>query len=122
MVIEYVGGIPGRAGISPITAAVHNDTLRLKYGRLFGGWSFQVPLSAISSVELATLAEVQASGHLPATVADPRQSSPASFLAIAVPVRDEPARIILRGPWSLISELRQAILQGRMRAAKQWHA
>ena len=122
MAIEYVGGLPGRGAVTPVAASVQDDTLRLKHGRLFGGWSYQVPLAAIVSVELATTQEVLAAKHLSDAVAAGLDQPQERFLAVAVSAGDHPTTIILRGPWATLSELRQAILQGRMRAAKQWHA
>ena len=122
MAVEYVGGIPGRAAVSPIVASVQDDTLRLKHGRLFGGWSYQVPLTAIISAELTTTQEVLEGSHLPDAVAAGLDQPQERFLAVAVPAGDHSTTIILRGPWATLSDLRQAILQGRMRASKQWHA
>ena len=120
--IEYLGGLPGRATINPIAASVQDDTLRLKHGRLFGGWSYQVPLTAIISVELTTVREIVARNHLPTTVAAGLDQTQSGYLAVAVSPSDNPATIILRGPWADLTSLRQAILQGRMRASKQWRA
>ena len=120
--IEYLGGLPGRATINPIAASVQDDTLRLKHGRLFGGWSYQVPLAAIISVELTTVREIVAGNHLPPTVVAGLDQSQLGYLAVAVQPSDKPATIILRGPWADLASLRQSVLQGRMRAAKQWRA
>ena len=120
--IEYIGGLPGRSAISPIAASVQDETLRLKHGRLFGGWSYQVPLTAIISVELTTVQEIVGGNHLPPAIAAGLDQAEAGFLAVAVPPNDHPTTIILRGPWADLTSLRQAILQGRMRASKQWRA
>ncbi len=120
--VEYLGGLPGREGAVPIAALVQGDTLRLKYGRLFGGWSSQLPLAAITSAELLTASDLLADALLPATIAARLDEPQERLLVIGIPLDHQPATIILRGPWATLSDLRQAILQGRMRAAKQWHS
>lgn len=119
--IEYLGGVPRRTEVKPIAASVHSDTLQLKHGRLFGGWSFQVPLSMVLSVELTNRREIESGTPVAAAIATSPHQPQVGFLTIVAMVRDEPTTIILRGPWPALSELRQAILKGRMQAAKQWH-
>ena len=120
--VEYLGGLPGHEAIAPVTVAVRDETLRLRHSRLFGGWSYRVPLVGIASAELATAREAQTQG-LPAApvAADPGQPQ-SSLLTIVIQEEQLQTTIVLRGPWAMISDLRQEILRGRMRAAKQWHA
>lgn len=120
--IEYLGGVPGRDRPDPVAVTVQGDTLRLKHGYLLGGWSYQVPLAAITSVESATVREVLATNLLPAAEAARLDQPHERLLLIATAPGDHTANIVLRGPWNTLSDLRQAILQGRMRAAKQWHS
>lgn len=120
--IEYLGGVPGHPQAAGVGVTVQNDTLRLKHGHLFGGWSYQVPLTAVISAESATAREVIDSKLLSAVDAAQLDQSHERFLVIATAPGDHTANIVLRGPWAVLSELRQAILQGRMRAAKQWHS
>jgi hypothetical protein len=119
---EYLGGAPGHDRAASVSATVQGDTLRLKHGYLLGGWSYQVPLAAITSVESSTAREVLAANLLATTEATRLDQPHERLLIIATAPGDHTANIILRGPWSTLSELRQAILQGRMRAAKQWHS
>lgn len=120
--VEYLGGLPRRDASAPIAATVRDDTLQLRHSRFFGGWSYRVPLAAIASAELATAQEVRAGGLLPATAPADLDQPQGRLLAIVVQGEAHPATIILRGPWPVISALRQEILRGRMRAARQWHA
>jgi hypothetical protein len=120
--IEYLGGLPGHERAAAVGATVQGDTLRLKHGHLFGGWSFQVPLTAVASAESATAREVIDANLLPATEAARLDQPHERLLLIAVSPDERPATIVLRGPWAALSDLRQALLQGRMRAAKQWHS
>lgn len=119
--VEYLGGLPGHEAIAPVTVAVRDETLRLRHSRLFGGWSYRVPLVGIASAELATAREAQAQGLPAATGGAPGQPQ-GSLLTIVVQEEQLQTTIVLRGPWTMISDLRQEILRGRMRAAKQWHA
>ena len=120
--IEYLGGVPRRAASGPIAATVRDDTLQLRHSRFFGGWSYRVALTAIDSAELATAQEVRAGGLLPEAATAELGQSQGRLLAIVVGGARCPTTIILRGPWPIIAELRQEILRGRMRAARQWHA
>ncbi len=113
--------MPGHERPAGVGVTVQGDTLRLKHGHLFGGWTYQVPLASIVSVESATAREVSDANLLAATEAA-RLDSHERFLIIATAPGDHTANIVLRGPWSALSDLRQAILQGRMRSAKQWHS
>ncbi|MFN8541412.1 MAG: hypothetical protein U0232_28550 [Thermomicrobiales bacterium] len=119
--IEYLGGVPGRERVGSVAVTVQSDTLRLKHGYLLGGWSYQVPLTAVTSVESATAREVLATNLLPPSEAARLDQPHERLLLIATAPGDHTANIVLRGPWTTLSDLRQAILQGRMRAAKQWH-
>jgi hypothetical protein len=120
--LEYLGGVPGHERAAAVGATVQGDTLRLKHGHLFVGWSYQVPLTAVVSAESATAREVVDANLLPATEAARLDQPHERLLLIATAPGDHTANIVLRGPWAALSDLRQAILQGRMRAAKQWHS
>ena len=120
--IEYLGGLRGHDRAAAVGAAVQNDTLRLKHGHLFGGWSYQVPLTAVTSVESSTAREILAANLLGSESAARLDQPHERLLLIATAPGDHTATIVLRGPWAALSELRQAILQGRMRASKQWHS
>lgn len=120
--IEYLGGLHGHDRAAPVGAAVQNDTLRIKHGHLFGGWSYQVPLTAITSVESMTAREVLDANLIASSEATRLDQPHERLLLIATAPGDHTASIVLRGPWAALSELRQAILQGRMRASKQWHS
>jgi hypothetical protein len=119
-VLEYLGGLPSQQGLTPVEVRVDRQAVRLKHGGFLHRWSCQLPLSTIASAELTLVQDIRDSGILPADIevllAQPREY----LLAIAVTVDDQPASIILRGPWTSLSRLRQDILQARMRAKRQW--
>jgi hypothetical protein len=119
--IEYLGGLRGHDRAAPVGVTVQSDSLRLKHGHLLGGWSYQVPLTAITSAESATAREILAANLLAPAEAARLDQPHERLLLIAVAPDDHTATIVLRGSWNTLSDLRQAILQGRMRAAKQWH-
>jgi hypothetical protein len=120
--LEYLGGLPGHDRAAQVGATVQHETLRLKHGHLFGGWSYQVPLAAVTSAESSTAREVLATNLLAPAAAVRLDQPHERLLIIATAPGDHTATIVLRGPWIALSDLRQAILQGRMRAAKQWHS
>jgi hypothetical protein len=120
--VEYLGGLPRHQRAGAVVATLQGDTLRLKHGHLFGGWSYQVPLTAITSVESVTAREVLDTNLIAPAEATRLDQPHERLLLIAVAPGDHTATVVLRGPWSALSDLRQSILQGRMRAAKQWHS
>jgi hypothetical protein len=120
VVVEYLGGLPGRQDAARVEATVDQRALRFKQGGFLRGWTHHLPLAEIASVELTTAQEVRAQGLLPPGAEAASGAERAYFLAIAAPPGDRAPPIILHGPWADLEHLRQAILQARMRAAKQW--
>lgn len=120
--VEYLSGLPRREGVAPVEVTVDQQVLRLKHGGFLRGWSYQLPLATITSVELATTQEVRAKGILPPGGATLPEQAQDYFLAIDAPLGDRALSVILRGSWTVLEHLRQDILKGRMRASKQWEA
>lgn len=120
--VEYLGGLPGREKAVPVEVTVHGQALRVRHGGFLGGWTYQLPLAAIARVEMTTLGEVREAGRLPsADLAAPGEAGERLLAIDSVPEAD-PVALVLRGPWATLDQLRQDVLKGRMRAAKQWHS
>ena len=120
-VLEYLGGLPRQQGLTPVEVRVDRQAVRLKQGGFLHRWSCQLPLTTIASAELTLAQDIRGSGILPADTEALLNQPREYLLAIAVTVDDQPASVILRGPWTALSRLRQDILQARMRATRQWH-
>src|SRR4051812_5918149 len=88
---EYLGGAPGHDRAASVSATVQGDPLRLKHGYLLGGWSYQVPLAAITSVESSTAREVLAANLLAATEATRLDQPHERLLIIATAPGDHTA-------------------------------
>jgi hypothetical protein len=120
--VEYLGGLPHHDVALSITATVHGGTVRLKRGGLIGGWLCQLPLATIASAELTTAQEVRARSVLAAPSAALLGQPQECLLAIEGMLDQRATSIILRGPRVALMGLREDILTGRMRAAKQWRS
>ncbi|CAA9585487.1 MAG: hypothetical protein AVDCRST_MAG88-3874 [uncultured Thermomicrobiales bacterium] len=122
VVIEYLGGVPRRPAAARVEASVRDGMLHLKQGDFLRGWTCRVPLTTITGAELATARDVGAAGIQPLDGRGPLGDMREYLLAIEAPLRDGATTIILRGPPATLERLRQEILRGRMRAAKQWRS
>jgi hypothetical protein len=122
MTVEYLGGLPGRDAALSITAIVQGGAVRLRRRGLRGGWSCHLPLATIASAELTTAQEVRARHVLAAPGAALLGQPQECLLAIEGLADHRATSIILRGPHAALQGLREDILTGRRRAAKQWQA
>lgn len=120
--VEYLGGLPQRRDAAPVEVTLQRGMLRFKHGGFLRGWSYQLPLATVVGVELLTAREVGGKGVLPPGSELLAGQAQEYFLAIDAPLGDRTMSVILRGPWAALEHLRQDILKGRMRAAKQWEA
>lgn len=121
-IVEYLGGLPRRDQALSITVTVQGGTVRLKRGGLIGGWLCQLPLATIASAELTTAQEVRAKNLLAAPSAALLGQPQECLLAIEGTLDQHATSVILRGPRVALMGLREEILTGRMRAAKQWRS
>ena len=120
--VEYLSGLPQREGVATVEVTVDQQALRFKHGGFLRGWSYQLPLATITSVELATTQEVRARGiSLSGGVTLP-EGAQDYFLVIDAPLGNHALSVILRGSWTVLEHVRQDVLKGRMRASKQWEA
>ncbi len=120
--VEYLGGLPQRQDAAPVEVTVDRRALHLKHGGFLRGWSYQLPLASIASVELTTAREVRARGILSPRSAALLGQAREDLLAIDASPGASTVSVILRGPWAELEHLRQEILKARMRAAKQWRS
>ena len=113
--LEYLGGLPKGTATESVEVTVRRESVRFQHGTFLRGWSHALPLTAITSVEQVTAERVAAAG-----IEAPSAHEHEHFLAIEARQGDGTIVVILRGQWAELDELRQSILKGRMRAAKQW--
>jgi hypothetical protein len=119
--VEYLGGLAGRDAALSIRVIVQGGVMRLRYRRFRGGWSCHLPLATIASAELTTAPEVRARQHVLAAPSAALLGQPQEcLLAIEGEADHRATSVILRGPHAALLGLREAILTGRKRAAKQW--
>jgi hypothetical protein len=118
--VEYRGGLAGRDVALSITAIVQGGVVRLRYRSFRGGWSCHLPLATIASAELTTAQEVRARHVLAAPSAALLGQPQECLLAIEGEADHRATSVILRGPHAALLGLREDILTGRKRAAKQW--
>jgi hypothetical protein len=112
---EYLGGLPKGAATQTVEVTVRRESVRFQHGNFLRGWSHSLPLATITSVEQVTAEQAAARG-----ITTPVGLHDEHFLAIEAGQGDGVISVILRGQWAELDELRQNILKGRMRAAKQW--
>ena len=120
--VEYRGGLPRRDVALTITVTVRAGAVHLKHGRRLGGWACRLPFATIASAELTTAQEVRARGMLTAASAALLGRPQECLLAIAGTLGRRAFSVIVRGPHMIILGLREDILTGRMRAARQWRS
>lgn len=118
--VEYLGGLPQRQAAAPVEVTVDQQALRFKHGGFLRGWSHQLPLATIARVELTTGQEARAAGLLPPGGDGLPGQAGDELLAIDTRLGERTTSVVLRGPRAALEHLRQDILKGRMRAAKQW--
>ena len=120
VVVEYLGGVPGRPAGAPVAVTVRAGALRFKQGGFLRGWSCHLPLATIAAAELWTARALDAAGRRPSGARARPDEAGAYLLAIEARPAGDAAAIVLGGPPAALEALRQEILRGRMRAAKQW--